>query len=130
MPIFWILVISVILYLTLRMLEKYHNANNVKQSATEQISSEPADTVAPAASPADEKPSPDKGGGEPPFIDTISGLTNETKSELKQLNLTTSEAISAAPDKKLLSVKGIGPARLKFIRALCAEKKSRESESG
>jgi hypothetical protein len=123
MPIFWILVISVILYMVLRMLEKYHSQNNGKQSVAKQISSEPTETVAPAATPADEKPSPDKGSGEPFFIDTISGLTNETKVELKQLNLTTPEAISAAPDKALLSVKGIGPARLKSIRALCAETK-------
>ncbi len=69
------------------------------------------------------KPAPEEKTERTPFVDTIPGLTREIKQELQALKLTTSKAIRNASDKKLLAVKGIGPARLKQIRSLCADAK-------
>jgi len=56
----------------------------------------------------------------PKFIDTIPSLNQSTEDELCKLNLNTSNLIAAAPDKALLSIKGIGQAKLKAIRDYCA----------
>lgn len=64
----------------------------------------------------------------PRFTDTLPGLQNESVDELRKLKLTTPASIEAAPDKKLLAIKGIGPAKLKKIRVACADAPHSESE--
>lgn len=123
MPIIWILIIGAILYWILQILEKQYALKNEKKSVSKPDATEP-DT---AAAPVAVKPPPEKPIKARPFIDTISGMPNETKTELRKLDLTTPKAISGASDKKLLAINGIGPARLKQIRAICAEAKDQES---
>lgn len=119
MPVIWVLIIGVLLYLTLQMLERHHSVSNQKRKAEKlqhTASKEAGTPVAIKSTPEDlslEK--------QHPFIDTIAGLPNETKTELRQLKLATPVAISETPDKTLLAIKGIGPARLKQIRAMCAD---------
>ncbi len=64
----------------------------------------------------------------PRFIDTLPGLQKETVATLWELNMTTPTAIATAPDEKLLALKGIGPAKLKKIREVCAGASDPESE--
>ena len=120
MPIFWILVVGVLLYLALQQMEKQHSLKNKKPSAA----TTPAVETDGATSPFGTEPTAEESTGESTFIDTIPGLPQETKQELQQLNLTTTNAISDTSDKKLLSIKGIGPARPKQIRSLCADTKN------
>lgn len=56
----------------------------------------------------------------PKFIDTIHKLNLSTKDELYKLDLNTPNRIAAAPDETLLSIKGMGQAKLKVIRDYCA----------
>jgi len=56
----------------------------------------------------------------PRFIDTIPKINNEIIEELSKLGLDTPNRISAAPDELLLSIKGIGQAKLNAIRNYCA----------
>ena len=56
----------------------------------------------------------------PKFIDTIPSLNQSAEDELCKLGLNAPNRIAAAPDKTLLSIKGIGQAKLKAIRDYCA----------
>ena len=56
----------------------------------------------------------------PKFIDTIPKLNLSQKDGLSKMSLITPNLIAAAPDKTLLSIKGIGQAKLKAIRDYCA----------
>lgn len=56
----------------------------------------------------------------PKFIDTIPKLSLSQKDELSKMSLITPNLIAAVPDKTLLSIKGIGKAKLKTIRDYCA----------
>jgi len=56
----------------------------------------------------------------PKFIDTIPKLSFSMKDDLSKLSLNTPNRIAAASDKTLLSIKGIGKAKLKAIRDYCA----------
>jgi hypothetical protein len=64
----------------------------------------------------------------PPFIETIKGLSREAVAELWERGLTTPALLSEAPDRDILSVRGIGPAKLRGIREACAAAASRDSE--
>jgi hypothetical protein len=55
----------------------------------------------------------------PEFIYTIPKINDATIAELTRLNLDTPNRIAGAPDKTLLSIKGIGQAKLKTIREYC-----------
>lgn len=57
----------------------------------------------------------------PPFLLTIDGLAQDTVVQLHTARLTTASTICAAPDAKLLAIKGVGPAKLRLIRACCTE---------
>ncbi|WP_210413407.1 hypothetical protein [Altererythrobacter sp. TH136] len=57
----------------------------------------------------------------PPFLLTIESLVHDTVVQLRTARLTTPRAIGAAPDAKLLAIKGVGPAKLKLIRACCTD---------
>jgi hypothetical protein len=124
MPVFWILVVGVLLYMALQILEKHHSSGGEKQTAGKPdiAASEPVEAPV-AAEPAAGKSTPKR-----PFLDTIAGMPGETKKGLMKFNLTTPKAIADTPDKDLLMIKGIGPARLKQIRAACADAKDPESE--
>jgi len=56
----------------------------------------------------------------PKFIETIPSLNQSTEDELCKLDLNTPNRIATAPDETLLSIKGIGQAKLKAIRDYCA----------
>jgi hypothetical protein len=56
----------------------------------------------------------------PRFIDTMPTLNLSTIDELSKLGLDTPNRIAATPDETLLSIKGIGQAKLKAIRDYCA----------
>ena len=56
----------------------------------------------------------------PQFINTIPGLTKSAVSELLRFGLDTPNKIAAAHDETLLSIKGIGHAKLQVIRDHCA----------
>jgi hypothetical protein len=127
MPVIWILVIGGVLYWILRVFEAKHASQSGKQDV-KPAAVQPAEASGESPDPADTvaAPEPDSSTetlptGNLPFIDSIPGLTGETKTGLRELELTTPDAISNTPDKKLLAVKGIGPARLKQIRGLCAD---------
>ena len=64
----------------------------------------------------------------PCFIETLPGLQNETVAALRELELSTPKAITTVPDKTLLALKGIGPAKLKKIRKACEDATDPESE--
>lgn len=55
----------------------------------------------------------------PPFIEIIEGLSEPIVEALWKAGLTTPSALEAATDGDLLAVHGIGPAKLKAIRAAC-----------
>lgn len=55
----------------------------------------------------------------PPFIGTITGLSQSIVKELWTTGLRTPNALSTATDKDLLAIQGVGPAKLKAIRAAC-----------
>ncbi|SED97970.1 hypothetical protein [Pseudomonas anguilliseptica] len=55
----------------------------------------------------------------PPFVSTISGLSVETQDSMIAIGLTTPRLITEAADDTLLSLKGVGPAKLQTIRAAC-----------
>lgn len=136
MPVIWILIIAALLYFTLRMLEKHHSKSNQKQPADQTVSAQKTVPVVAAPSPDEDQtagpveatPTASEDIEKVLFLDTIAGLTAETKTELRQQKLTTPGTIADAPDKMLLAIRGIGPARLKQIRAICAEAKDPESE--
>ena len=48
-------------------------------------------------------------------------LPEATREELRKMGLGSTNLIEAAPDETLLGIKGIGPAKLKAIRAHCAD---------
>lgn len=55
----------------------------------------------------------------PLFVSTISGLSIETQDSMIAMGLTTPRLITEAADDTLLSLKGVGPAKLQTIRAAC-----------
>lgn len=55
----------------------------------------------------------------PEFLTTIPGISETTKRDLVQLGLSCPSSLSAASDQVLLSVQGVGPAKLAKIRAYC-----------
>ena len=55
----------------------------------------------------------------PAFLDTLPTLTADAAEELLKLGLDTRNKLAGAPDETLLAVKGIGPAKLRAIRAYC-----------
>tara|TARA_R110002073_G_scaffold299249_2_gene466156 strand:+ start:1876 stop:2649 length:774 start_codon:yes stop_codon:yes gene_type:complete len=57
----------------------------------------------------------------PRFIDTIPKINATTIEELSSLGLDTPNSIATAPDESLLSINGIGQAKLKTIRDYCAD---------
>ncbi|MDO9012282.1 MAG: hypothetical protein Q7U78_10835 [Gallionella sp.] len=56
----------------------------------------------------------------PRFIDTIPKINEATIEDLSSLSLDTPNIIAGATDEALLTVKGIGQAKLKVIRDYCA----------
>lgn len=56
----------------------------------------------------------------PRFVSTLPGLQGATVDELIQAGLKTPAAIAAAPDERLLTIKGIGQNKLKKLRKVCA----------
>lgn len=56
----------------------------------------------------------------PKFINTIPSLNQSIEDELWKLGLNTPNGIASALDETLLSIKGIGQAKLKTIRDYCA----------
>ena len=64
----------------------------------------------------------------PPFIETIKGLPANAVAGIRECGLTTPAQITAAADAKLLAIKGIGPAKLKFIRSACDSVTDKDSE--
>ncbi|MDR0275766.1 MAG: hypothetical protein LBI48_10615 [Burkholderiaceae bacterium] len=64
----------------------------------------------------------------PRFIDTIPGLPKTMVNYFGEHGLTTPEKIMNVPDGELLSIKGIGPAKLKAIRIACKHAAAKESE--
>ena len=129
MPIFWILVVGALLYLALKQMENQYDLKNKKPSIAppppaETVVTPPPVEIVETAPSAETEPGPEESTDDTSFIDTIPGLPQETKQELERMNLTTAKSISNTTDKKLLSIKGIGPARVKQIRSLCAGTKS------
>lgn len=55
----------------------------------------------------------------PLFLSTIPKLPDASVTELRRKQLTTPAKLSAASDDSLLSISGIGPAKLKALRAYC-----------
>jgi len=55
----------------------------------------------------------------PPFLNTIPGLPATAITELRSKRLSTLSKLSAVSDETLLAIKGIGPAKLKTLRAYC-----------
>ncbi len=64
----------------------------------------------------------------PPFIETIKGLPANAVAGMWECRLTTPAQITAVADAKLLAIKGIGSAKLKFIRFACDSATDKESE--
>lgn len=64
----------------------------------------------------------------PRFIDTIPGLNKEAVSMLLKMRLDTPNAIAKSADEKLLSVKGIGPAKLLKIKSFCESTPGQDSK--
>lgn len=64
----------------------------------------------------------------PPFIETLSGLPADAIKALWSADLTTPRALAAASDARLRSIKGIGPAKLKGIRAACEAAPDKDAE--
>lgn len=64
----------------------------------------------------------------PAFIETISGLQAETVAALWAAELTTPRTLAEASDARLRSIKGIGPAKLKAIRAACDAAPDKDAE--
>ena len=64
----------------------------------------------------------------PRFIDILPGLQKETVDSLRERNLNTPASITTISDKKLLDLKGIGPAKLKKIREACTDASNPTSE--
>jgi hypothetical protein len=57
----------------------------------------------------------------PRHIAPMPRLPEATREELRKLGLVTTNLMAVATDERLLGVKGIGPAKLKAIRAYCAD---------
>lgn len=55
----------------------------------------------------------------PPFVNTIPTISASAITELRGRQLTTPAKLSATNDQSLLAIKGIGPAKLKALRAYC-----------
>jgi ERCC4-type nuclease len=53
----------------------------------------------------------------------LPGVADEIAAALHHAGYQTVEAVAAAPDKELLKIAGIGPARLKLIRRALAQRK-------
>lgn len=64
----------------------------------------------------------------PPFIETIKGLPANAVASLWDDGFMTPTQIAAVADVKLLAIKGIGLAKLKFIRSSCDSATDKESE--
>jgi hypothetical protein len=55
----------------------------------------------------------------PPVLSLISGLPSASRAALRQLGLSSVQALRHTPDSELLAVCGIGPSKLKAIREFC-----------
>lgn len=55
-----------------------------------------------------------------PFVRTIPKIGDAISTTLSERGVTTPNAIAAASDDSLLSIKGLGPAKLEAIRSYCA----------
>lgn len=64
----------------------------------------------------------------PKFVDTVTGLPRSSAAALIQANLTTPAQLTAAPDAAILAIHGIGPAKLRLIRAACTGSQAPDSE--
>lgn len=64
----------------------------------------------------------------PPFLTTIPGLQKQVIESLWSAGLTTPATIMATADKRLIAVKGIGPAKLAAIRLSCQNAADPQSE--
>ncbi len=64
----------------------------------------------------------------PPFTATIPGVASDIGAALRASRLTTPAKLSAASDAALLSISGIGPAKVKSIRAACVAATSQADE--
>lgn len=64
----------------------------------------------------------------PPFLNTIPTLPATAISELRSKRLSTLAKLSAVSDETLLAIKGIGPAKLKALRAYCDTFKDGQNE--
>lgn len=64
----------------------------------------------------------------PMFIATISGLPKASQDHLASLGCVTPNAINAMDDRSLLSISGIGPAKLAALRLACSAAKNPDGE--
>ena len=64
----------------------------------------------------------------PPFIASIQGLPCEAASVLRAKGLKTAASLTRASDAELLAIKGIGPAKLKLLRAACVAATEQDEE--
>lgn len=64
----------------------------------------------------------------PAFIETIPSIPATAVEAMWAAELTTPRAISEASDAELLSIKGIGPVKLKAIRAACEAAQDKDAE--
>lgn len=64
----------------------------------------------------------------PPFLETIPGLQADTVAALWSAELTSPRTLAGASDARLRSIKGIGPAKLKAIRAACEAEPDKDAE--
>lgn len=64
----------------------------------------------------------------PPFLNTIPTLPATAITELRSKRLSTLAKLSTVSDETLLAIKGIGPAKLKALRAYCDTFKNGQNE--
>jgi hypothetical protein len=64
----------------------------------------------------------------PPFINTIPTIPASAITELRRKRLTTPAKLSSASNETFLAIKGIGPAKLKALRAYCDTFKDGQNE--
>lgn len=64
----------------------------------------------------------------PKFLDTIPGLPQASREALWEKRLDTPAKLAAAPDDRLLAIKGVGAAKLAAIRAACSAAQAPDSD--
>ena len=64
----------------------------------------------------------------PPFIASIQGLPCEAASMLRAKGLKTAASLTRASDAELLAIKGVGPERLRLLRAACVAATEQDEE--